>query len=96
VKIKLYHDVCGRELLVQQVLETGGHCPWDGLPFEKDYTALLAEALEVVENAGNVLENALEKIAGMEPALTIDRDSVLAGIEDELEQINDRDHGRRR
>jgi hypothetical protein len=96
VKIKLYHDVCGREVLVQQVLETGGHCPWDGLPFEKDYTALLAEALEVAENAGSVLENALEKIAGMEPALTIDRDSVLAGMEDEIEQINDRDHGRRR
>src|SRR6266567_3451488 len=75
VKIKVVHDECGREILVQQILQSGGHCPWDGKPFSKDYTAVLAEALEKAESAGGVLENALEKVVGMDPAFTIDRDS---------------------
>ena len=89
MKIKVVHSECGREVLVRQILETGGHCPWDGKPFSKDYTALLAEALETAENAGGVLENALEKIAGMDPAMTIDRDSILRGIEGQIDQLDD-------
>jgi hypothetical protein len=73
---------------VRQILDTGGHCPWDGKAFSKDYTAILAEALQTAENAGGVLENALEKIAGMEPAMTIDRASVLGGIERRIDQLN--------
>lgn len=88
MKIKVVHDVCGREVLVRQILETGGHCPWDGKPFNKDYTAVLAEALGAAENAGGVLENALEKIAGMDPAMAIDRESILGGIEEQLAQLN--------
>jgi hypothetical protein len=88
VKLKVFHTVCGRQILVRQILDTGGHCPWDGMPFNKDYTAVLAEALEAAENAGGVLENALEKIAGMGPAMTIDRESILGGIEEQLEQLN--------
>jgi hypothetical protein len=88
VKLKVVHTECGREVLVRQILDTGGHCPWDGKPFNKDYTAVLAEALEAAENAGGVLENALEKIAGMGPAMTIDRESILGGIEEQLEQLN--------
>jgi hypothetical protein len=88
VKLKVFHSVCGREILVRQILDTGGHCPWDGLAFNKDYTAVLAEALQAAENAGGVLENALEKIAGMDPTMTIDRESILAGIEEQLAQLN--------
>jgi len=90
VKIKLYHTVCGREVLVRQVLQTGGHCPWDGKPFNKDYTAVLAETLETAESAGNVLENAFEKIAGMDPAFTIDADSVFGEIRGNVESLNAR------
>lgn len=90
MKIKLYHDVCGREILVRQVLDTGGHCPWDGLTFNKDYTAVLAEALETAEVAGGTLENALEKIAGMRPAFTIDRESILGPFAEQLEELNSR------
>lgn len=95
MKIMVYHDVCGRAVLVQQILETGGHCPWDGLPFEKDYTAMLAEALATAEVAGEALENALERIAGVQPALSIDRDSVLEGILGALESLNARPRGAR-
>jgi hypothetical protein len=90
VKIKVVHDECGREMLVRQILDSGGHCPWDGKPFNKDYTAILAEALETAENAGEVLENALEKIAAMEPKLKLDRNSVLGPLEDQIKRLNAR------
>jgi hypothetical protein len=88
VKLKVVHTECGREVLVRQILDTGGHCPWDGKPFSKDYTALLAEALETAENAGGVLENALEKIASMDPAMKIDRESLLRVIEEQMDQMS--------
>ena len=90
MKIKLYHTVCGREILVRQVLQTGGHCPWDGKPFNKDYTAVIAEALEAAESAGNVLENAFEKIEGMDPAFSIDPASVLGEIQRHIDELNQR------
>ena len=62
MKIKVVHTECGREILVQQLLETGGHCPWDGKPLNRDYTGVLAEALETAENAGTVLGSALDEI----------------------------------
>jgi hypothetical protein len=87
VKIKFVHHVCEREVLVRQVLETGGHCPWDGKPFSKDYTALLAESLETAENAGGVLENALEKIASMDPNITFDRDTITRPLIEQLDRL---------
>ena len=96
MKIKVFHTLCGREVLLQQILQTGGHCPWDGKPFSKDYTAVLAEGLEAAESAGNVLENALEKIAGMGPAMTIDRDSVLGQIRAYIDSLDQQQRGRPR
>jgi hypothetical protein len=96
LKIKVIHKECGRESLVQQILETQGHCPWDGLPFNSDYTALIAEALETAENAGSVLENALEKISDMEPAMGFDRDSLIAPLEGHINRLDgDRKQPRR-
>jgi hypothetical protein len=96
VKIKVIHTECGREALVRQTLDMGGHCPWDGRAYNKDYTAVLAEALEAAEEAGNVLENALEKISQMYPAMTIDRSSLLGGIQRHLDALNGRQSGARR
>lgn len=87
MKIKVIHHECGRESLVQQILETQGHCPWDGLPFNSDYTAILTEALETAENAGSVLENALEKISDMEPAMSYDRESLLGPLEEHIDRL---------
>ncbi len=89
MKIKVIHRECGRDVYVQQILETQGHCPWDGLPFNSDYTAILAEALETAENAGSVLENALEKISDMEPAMTFDRESLIQPLEGHLDRLKD-------
>jgi len=91
VKIKVIHDVCGREILIQQILESQGHCPWDGLPFNKDYTANLAEALETAENAGNVFEGALEEIVGMRPTFKLDPDSALGTLRALIDRLNARD-----
>ena len=96
MKIKFVHHVCGREVLVQQVLQTGGHCPWDGKPFSRDYTAILAEALETAENAGGILENALEKIASMDPDITFDRDTIVEPLTDQLERLEPKKGTRRR
>jgi hypothetical protein len=87
VKIKFLHHLCGREVLVQQVLQTGGHCPWDGKPFSRDYTAILAEALETAENAGGILQNALEKIASMDPDITFVRVTIIEPLTDQLERL---------
>jgi hypothetical protein len=96
VKIKVVHGECGREVMVRQLLDSNGHCPWDGKPFSKDYTAVLAEALEAAELAGGSLENALEKIVGMDPAFTIDRDSVLGTVETQIGRLNEGRKGARR
>jgi hypothetical protein len=88
VKIKVIHTLCGRQVFVQQIVESAGHCPWDGKPFEKDYTAILAEALEQAEIAGGILENALEKIAGMNPDMTIDPASIMDPLGSNLDRLN--------
>ena len=80
---------CGRDFLVQQVLESQGHCPWCGQPFQPQYTAVLAEALQQAEAAGSSLENALEKIAGMDPALVLDEASVLGESREHLERLRE-------
>jgi hypothetical protein len=92
VKIKGTCRRCGREFLVEQVLENGGVCPWDGKPFQADYAAVLVDSLRDADNAGNTLENALEKIADLEPAFVLDIDSVLAEISGHLERL-ERSHG---
>lgn len=87
MKIRVVHELCGREVLVRQILETGGHCPWDGRAFNPHYTAVLAEALEAAETAGSALENALEKVAGMDPDFQFVRESVLGPLEEHLARL---------
>jgi hypothetical protein len=87
LKVKGTCRNCGREFLVQQVLEAEGHCPWCGKAFQPQYTAVLVDALKLVEDAGSTLESALEKVAGMRPAFVLDEDSVLSEIEAHLDEI---------
>lgn len=87
MKIKGTCERDGREFLVQQVIEAAGHCPWDGQPFQKDYTGQLAESLLAAEVAGSALEEALERIAAMDPAFTLDEDSVLGRVRSYLQDL---------
>ncbi|MFN2543292.1 MAG: hypothetical protein ABR600_01805 [Actinomycetota bacterium] len=87
MKIKGTCRACNREFLIQQVVESQGHCPWCGTPFQPEYTAVLVDALELAEAAGNTLESAMEKIAGMRPGFVLDEDTVLAATEAYLQEI---------
>lgn len=92
MKIKGTCRRCGREFLVEQVIANGGRCPWDGKPFQSDYAAVLVELLRKAEDAGGTLENALEKVADLEPEFVLDSGSVLTDIIAHLERL-ERLHG---
>jgi DNA repair exonuclease SbcCD ATPase subunit len=84
MKIKGTCGRCVREFLAQQVIESGGHCPWCGQPFNRDYTANLAQALQEAEVAANRLQDALQQIAGMELAMELDDEAIVEPIRTEL------------
>lgn len=90
MKIKGTCRRCGREFLAEQVLESGGTCPWDGRPLQPDYAVVMVEALRDAEAAGNTLENALEKLADLGPDFVVDESSVLAGIRESLGRLERR------
>ena len=72
---------CGREFLADQVIDNGGRCPWDGQPFNADYALVLVDALRAGQAFGTKLERALEEVADIHPAFTLDRDSVLGALD---------------
>ena len=72
---------CGREFLADQVIDNGGRCPWDGQPFNADYALVLVDALRAAQSFGTKLERALEEVADIHPAFTLDRDSVLGALD---------------
>ena len=77
----------GREFLVEQVIEAGGECPWDGQPFNADYAVVLVGALRDAEAAGTVLERALLTIADLDPAFILDETSVVGDIKVSLARL---------
>jgi hypothetical protein len=89
VKIKGTCRRDGREFLIEQVLENGGRCPWDGLPLQADYAATLVETLRDAQEAGNVLEEALDRIADLHPAFVLNEESVLASFRASLKRLGE-------
>ena len=87
MKIKGTCRFCGRAFLAEQVIENGGECPWDGQPLQPDYAAVLVEGLRDAEAAGTRLEQALEKIADLNPAFDIDEESVLGLIRRQVDRL---------
>lgn len=71
---------CGREFLADQVIESGGRCPWDGQPFSSDYALSLVDALKAAQVFGTKLERALEEIADIHPAFTLEPETVLGSL----------------
>jgi hypothetical protein len=91
VKIRGTCANCGREFLPEQVIGAGGHCPWCGKAFNRDYTALLVQALQQADRAGDLLEDALKDIASIEElAMDIDEESVLEPLREALAVIRRR------
>jgi hypothetical protein len=82
---------CGREFLPEQVVAAGGHCPWCGKAFNRDYTAMLVEQIQRADQAGDILQDALEQIAAIEElAMEIDEESVLEPLREALRAIKRR------
>ena len=77
----------GREFLAEQVIGSGGACPWDGEPFNADYAVTLANALRDAEAAGSALELAMETIADLAPAFTLDRESIFGGLRASIDRL---------
>jgi hypothetical protein len=76
VKIKGTCKRCGRDFFAEQTIANGGRCPWDGAPFNADYAVVLIESLRAAEEAGSRLDEALEDLASLRPAFTLDETSV--------------------
>jgi hypothetical protein len=88
VKIKGICKRDGREFFAEQVIDLGGECPWDGQPFNADYAATLVESLREAERLGSGLERALERVASLHPAFTLDEASVLGELQNQLGRLH--------
>jgi hypothetical protein len=88
VKIKGICKRDGREFFAEQVIDRGGECPWDGQPFNADYAAVLVESLREAERLGSGLERALERVASLHPAFTLDEESVLGELQTQLGRLH--------
>ena len=76
---------CGREVLVQQIVDSGGHCPWCGQAFHKDYTTMIVRALQQAEEAGDRFQDALEALAEIDGlGLSLDVESIVGSIREAL------------
>jgi hypothetical protein len=87
VKIKGTCRRDGREFMTEQAIASGGRCPWDGEPFDADYAVTLVEALRDAEQAGNMLETALETIASIDPEFRLSAESVLGGLRTQIDRL---------
>jgi hypothetical protein len=87
VKIKGTCKRDGRDFMVEQVIDGGGACPWDGEPFQADYAVTLVNALRDAEEAGNKLERALEQVADLRPEFTLQAGTVLGSLRTSIERL---------
>lgn len=86
MKIKATCKYCDKDLLLEQAVSAGGHCPWCGQTFQKDYAVILTDSITAAERAGQVLEDALEKMAELRPGFNLDQ-SFLTGIQTSASQL---------
>jgi len=87
VKIKGTCKRDGREFMVEQVIASGGECPWDGEPFNADYAVTLVDALRDAKSAGTALELALQKIADLGPEFTLSAESIMGSLRTQLVRL---------
>jgi hypothetical protein len=88
VKIRGTCKRCGREFFFEQAVAAGGRCPWDGEPFNADYAVVLVESMRAAEQAGTALEEALDDLAALRPAFSLDGASVTATIADAIARLS--------
>ena len=79
---------CGRDFFFEQAVANGGRCPWDGEPFNADYAVVLVEAMRAAEEVGSALEQALDDVAALRPAFTIDAASVTSTVDGSIARLS--------
>ena len=80
----------GRGFFIEQVIGAGGACPWDGEPFNADYAVTLVDALRDAEAAGSALEEALMKVADLNPEFTLSAETVVGPLQEQLSRLDQR------
>ena len=74
---------CGREFPIDLVIttpETAGICTFCGVPLDREYQALLVDALGALQNIGTQMVSILERAKSVGENLEIDPDSILEPI----------------
>jgi len=79
--------MCDKDLLLEQLVDSGGRCPNCGEAMQKDYAAVLVDTIGAAQNAGNMFENALEKMAELKPKFRIQKTSALGVLERSVDQL---------
>lgn len=87
MKIKGTCARCRREFLGEQVVASGGSCPWCGESFNHDYAVTLVQVLGNADEAGTALERALAALADLGPAMTIDHASVVGEVSRQVKRV---------
>ena len=77
----------GRDFMIDQVIESGGACPWDGEPFENDYAVVLVDSLRDAQERAGLLVESLEKVAALRPDLTLQAESIIGPIRAQLARL---------
>lgn len=79
--------MCEKDLMLEELIDTGGRCPNCGEAMQKDYAAVLVDTVGAAEDAGNTFENALEKMAELKPNFRIQKTSALGALERSVDQL---------
>jgi len=87
VKIRGTCGHCGREFVAEQVVASGGACPWCGEPFNPDYGGTIVDVLRDADVAGTALERSMNALADLAPSMTLAEGSVLGEIRRQLARI---------
>lgn len=78
---------CGREFPIDEVLappDTAGRCPFCGKALDREYNALLVDALGLLQRVGEQMVTVLERAKAVGENLDIDADTILGPIRDAL------------
>ena len=87
MKIKGTCKACSRDFMAEQVIEAGGSCPWCGEPFNANYAMSVVDRLLDAVEAGEQLEKAVEELADLRPAFSLDAGSVIGKLKRDLARL---------
>lgn len=87
MKIKGTCTSCRRTFMAEQVVASGGACPWCGIAFNADYAVTLVDMLREAEVAGSKLERAIDALADLAPRFTLDESSVTGELKRDVGRL---------